>query len=157
LINAEQERRVTQHHDNTNVDQARRLEQQRREDAALDRRMEVLMAVRFGVGPKNSRFLTEVKVDDLRNPERLRLMYEATLREHGQRSRKSGRRRKNSRFLETEVRRAIRAARREGADRVEVDPTTGRITVGLMKPAESNGPNSWDEVFEDAPHPKRPS
>jgi hypothetical protein len=66
-----------------------------------------------------------------------------------------GRRRQRNRFLETEIRRAIRAARREGADKIEVDPSTGKITMTLAKPAESNDPNSWDEVLEDAPHPKR--
>jgi hypothetical protein len=99
--------------------------------------------------------------DYLRQLEALLLQYDAALAERlpllPAPAPKPGRRHKPNRFLETEFRRAIRAARREGADKVEVDPATGRITVALAKPAEPNGSNSWDEVLEDAPHPKRPS
>jgi hypothetical protein len=107
---------------------------------------------------------TSTNADYLRQLEALLLQYDAALAERlplltaplGT-APKPGRRHKPNRFLESEVRRAIRAARREGAERVEVDPATGRITVDLAKPVESTGSNSWDEVLEDAPHPKRPS
>jgi hypothetical protein len=37
--------------------------------------------------------------------------------------------RSRSRFLETELARAVRAARAAGGERVEVDPLTGKISV----------------------------
>ena len=39
--------------------------------------------------------------------------------------------RSRSRFLETELARAVRAARAAGGERVEVDPLTGKISVIL--------------------------
>jgi hypothetical protein len=57
----------------------------------------------------------------------------------------------NQRWTETEFRRAIRAAKKEGvADaRVEVDPHTGRISVVLGEaPAVASQPtaNEWEKA-----------
>jgi hypothetical protein len=45
--------------------------------------------------------------------------------------------RKPSRFRERELARAVRAARSAGGDRVEIDPTTGKISVVIGKSGES--------------------
>ena len=49
--------------------------------------------------------------------------------------------RSRSRFLETELARAVRAARAAGGERVEVDPLTGKISVIVGKPAEAVADN----------------
>jgi hypothetical protein len=47
-----------------------------------------------------------------------------------------------NRFLESELARALRAAKRAGApvDRIEVDPTTGKIAVILRRAGETTEP-----------------
>ena len=53
--------------------------------------------------------------------------------------------RNRNRFRESELARAVRAARDAGGERVEVDPTTGKITVIVGKPGEAAAsPNEWD-------------
>jgi hypothetical protein len=49
--------------------------------------------------------------------------------------------RTRNRFREAEAARAIRAAKSAGAERVEIDPTTGKISVILAKPGE---PENFD-------------
>jgi hypothetical protein len=56
-----------------------------------------------------------------------------------------------NRFNQREVARALKAARLAGErpDRVEIDPTTGRITVIIAKtdaPTAAAPTNEWDEV-----------
>jgi hypothetical protein len=63
--------------------------------------------------------------------------------------------RSRNRFLETELARAVRAARAAGGERVEVDPHTGKITVIVGKTGESSGSNPWDEGLTDAEDEKR--
>jgi hypothetical protein len=63
-----------------------------------------------------------------------------------------------NRFNQREVSRAVRAVAETGAavDRVEIDPTSGKISVILAKPggAKTAIP-SWDEVLTNAPDAKR--
>jgi hypothetical protein len=63
-------------------------------------------------------------------------------------------RRSANRFNEREVSRAVRAVRRTGenVDRVEIDPTTGKITVILAKPCgeAAADKNEWDEAIEQS-------
>jgi hypothetical protein len=51
--------------------------------------------------------------------------------------------RQPTRFREREVARAVRAAERAGADRVEIDPASGRITVILSKQTEGAALDAW--------------
>jgi|AmaraimetFIIA100_FD_contig_101_199577_length_2361_multi_4_in_0_out_0_2 hypothetical protein len=52
-----------------------------------------------------------------------------------------------NRFREYELKRAVRAAKAAGGERVEVDPMTGKISVVLAKPGETqasdNEVESW--------------
>jgi hypothetical protein len=68
-------------------------------------------------------------------------------------------RRKPARFRESEVARAVRAAKQAGASTVEVDPASGKITVIVGgKPDETTRGNPWDEVLnKDASNQKRPA
>jgi hypothetical protein len=54
-----------------------------------------------------------------------------------------------NRFNQREVSRALRAVRKSGTpvDRIEIDPTTGKIAVILAKPggAGTTDSNEWDE------------
>jgi hypothetical protein len=45
------------------------------------------------------------------------------------------------RFRERELARAVRAAKSAGGERVEIDPTTGKISVILTKPGENVADN----------------
>jgi hypothetical protein len=68
-----------------------------------------------------------------------------------------------NRFHQREVSRALRAVQDSGTavDRVEIDPSTGKISVILAKPggeaATDGKKNPWDEVLTDAPNAKRPA
>jgi hypothetical protein len=57
-----------------------------------------------------------------------------------------------NRFNQSEVSRALRAARLAGErpERVEIDPATGRIIVIIAKPSETPTPAAcaWDEATE---------
>jgi hypothetical protein len=59
-----------------------------------------------------------------------------------------------NRFLETEIRRAIRAVTDMGAtvERVEVDPASGRISVIVASPGQGETPTpgaaAWDRATE---------
>jgi hypothetical protein len=55
-----------------------------------------------------------------------------------------------SRFRERELARALRAAKRVGGERVELDPAAGKISVVLGKANEATDANPWDEVSTDA-------
>src|SRR5262245_44022225 len=109
--------------------------------------MKALLPVRFGIGPENSRFLTEVKVDDIRDRERLCLMYEAALREHGQRARKPRRP-----TLASVSKQANKAAIPVARYEVKPDGTVVVVTGGGSDAAEIN---PWDQVLANAA--KRPS
>jgi hypothetical protein len=50
-----------------------------------------------------------------------------------------------SRFRERELARAVRAAKRAGGERVELDPTTGKISVVIGKTAESTTDNEVED------------
>jgi hypothetical protein len=61
------------------------------------------------------------------------------------------------RFRETEVTRAARAAEKAGLviSRVDVDPSTGRISVVVGKPGDAAAAvNPWDEVLTNEPDSK---
>ena len=64
--------------------------------------------------------------------------------------------RRKNRFNEREFARAARAGQAVGAERVEVDPATGVISM-ILKPNKGGGSNrnAWDEVLgdEDAKRP----
>ena len=67
-----------------------------------------------------------------------------------------------NRFHQREVSRALRAVRDSGTpvDRVEIDPTTGKISVILAKPGEAantDSKNPWDEVLKDDSDKERAS
>lgn len=51
-----------------------------------------------------------------------------------------------ARFKQSELARAIRAAKDAGGERVEVDPETGKIAVIVGKSEDSPASNPWDEV-----------
>jgi hypothetical protein len=98
--------------------------------------MKALSALRFGIGPENSRFLTEVKVNDIRDRERLRLMYEAAVREHRQRKLRRP-------TLASVSKQANKAA--IPVARYEVKPD-GSITVVTGQPESATESNPW---FDD--------
>ncbi len=53
-----------------------------------------------------------------------------------------------SRFRKREIERAAKAAKAAGADRIEVDPSTGKIVVILNKSVDpAPDANPWDEVY----------
>jgi hypothetical protein len=60
--------------------------------------------------------------------------------------------RTESRFREREVARAVRAAKAAGGERVEIDPTSGKITVIVGKPealdATAAAVKQWDDATE---------
>jgi hypothetical protein len=60
--------------------------------------------------------------------------------------------RRKNRFNEREFARAARAGRAVGAERVEVDPATGVISMILAKPnkPDAGDRNPWDEVRTNA-------
>jgi hypothetical protein len=62
--------------------------------------------------------------------------------------------RSRNRFRERELARAVRAAKSAGGERVEIDPT-GKISIVIGKPGESESKNSWDDVLTDAAHKNR--
>jgi hypothetical protein len=68
-------------------------------------------------------------------------------------------RRSENRFRERELARAVRAANAGGAERIELDPASGIITVILPgKSGEAaSGKNPWDEVLNNAADDKRTS
>ncbi len=53
-----------------------------------------------------------------------------------------------SRFRKREIERAARAAKVAGADRIEVDPSTGKIVVILNK-SEDQAPNNKPENLRE--------
>jgi len=56
--------------------------------------------------------------------------------------------RRKNRFNEREFARAGRAAKAIGAERVEVDPATGKISIIIGKPGkDATDRNPWDEVL----------
>jgi hypothetical protein len=55
--------------------------------------------------------------------------------------------RSRNRFLETELARAVRAAKAAGGERVEVDPTTGKITVIIGEHAESETKDTPERII----------
>jgi hypothetical protein len=67
--------------------------------------------------------------------------------------------RTRNRFRERELARAGRVAKAIGAERVEIDPQTGKISVVLAKSGKAEGTtNPWDEVLTtDAPNQERPT
>jgi hypothetical protein len=50
-----------------------------------------------------------------------------------------------NRFRERELARAVRAAKSAGGERIEIDPTTGKISVILAKPGESTTDNEVED------------
>jgi hypothetical protein len=61
-----------------------------------------------------------------------------------------------NRFRERELARAVRAAKSAGAESVEIDPVTCKISIVIRKPGESAADsNSWDDVLTDATHKNR--
>lgn len=62
-------------------------------------------------------------------------------------------------FKDRDIRRIIKsveASTGRSAQRVEVDPGTGRVAVIVTDNSAVPG-NSWDEVLPNAAHPKRPA
>jgi hypothetical protein len=54
-----------------------------------------------------------------------------------------------NRFNESEVARAGRAAKAIGAERVEIDPATGKIFIIMAKSGESVASNDLDQWLKD--------
>ena len=54
-----------------------------------------------------------------------------------------------NRFRERELARALRAAKRAGGERVEIDPATGKISV-LLGCEAGAATNPWDTMLPDA-------
>jgi hypothetical protein len=52
-----------------------------------------------------------------------------------------------NRIRESEIRRAIKAAKKAGGGSVELDPATGRIIVHLNQDAAQPTENEWDRYF----------
>jgi hypothetical protein len=58
--------------------------------------------------------------------------------------------RSHNRFRERELARAVRAAKSAGGERVEVDPTTGKISVLLTEPKpDTSTTNELDQWLKD--------
>ena len=64
----------------------------------------------------------------------------------------SSHRRGTNRFHQREVSRALRAVRDSGTpvDRVEVDPTTGKISIFVKSSGSAADKNEWDEAIEQS-------
>jgi hypothetical protein len=56
--------------------------------------------------------------------------------------------RTRGRFTESELARAVRAARASGAERVEVDPATGVISM-ILKPDDPTAGTDLDQWMKD--------
>jgi hypothetical protein len=54
--------------------------------------------------------------------------------------------RTENRFRERELARAVRAAKAAGGERVEIDPSSGRITVVIGSASKELGAAAWDEA-----------
>ena len=67
--------------------------------------------------------------------------------------------RSQGRFRERELARAARAARVSGAERLELDPESGKYSIFFTKPgrADAVDQNPWDEVLTNAADEKRPA
>ncbi|HMF27860.1 MAG TPA: hypothetical protein VKE42_03755 [Candidatus Cybelea sp.] len=55
--------------------------------------------------------------------------------------------RTRNRFSEREAARVTRAAKKAGAERVELDPQTGRYVVILAKPGESKDSDTPEQII----------
>jgi hypothetical protein len=55
--------------------------------------------------------------------------------------------RSRNRFRETELARAVRAAKDAGGERVEIDPQSGKISVILAKPGESENKDTPERII----------
>jgi hypothetical protein len=63
--------------------------------------------------------------------------------------------RRESRFRESELARAVRAAKAAGGERVDIDPKTGRISVILTKPGgeiQASDFDLWKEKRQKDAH-----
>ena len=66
-------------------------------------------------------------------------------------------------FRQSDVTRAAKAARKAGAEGIEIDPNTGKFRIILGGAAtatanvEDDKRNPWDEVFTNAANKKRAS
>ena len=56
-------------------------------------------------------------------------------------------RRTENRFRERELARVVRAAKKGGGERVEIDPQTGRYLVILAKPGESQDSDTPEQII----------
>jgi hypothetical protein len=65
--------------------------------------------------------------------------------------------RKPLRFHQREIERAIRGIKKMGlpVGRVDVDPTTGRISIVTADQTNTDQQNPWDEDLKDAANKKR--
>jgi hypothetical protein len=63
-------------------------------------------------------------------------------------------------FRDRDIKRIIKsveASTGRSAQRVEVDPGTGRVAVIVVGDAATLRTNTWDETLPNAAHPKRPA